>query len=264
MSHIERIVPDTKEWDAYYASHISRYQFALDIIKDNNFTNILDIACGVGYGTNFLAAKSNASIIGVDISKEALNIANTKFSHPNIEFRNLDCQDLSSIEDSKFDCIISFETFEHLLNPTLFLNNLFNKLAPSGKLIISTPNKDVSSPEKLDWAYHEKEYKASEFTEMISAVGFRDVMIYGQSLNSFGQLRLQIREEIYNEIRKIYFNPFIRFGLWMQKIMKGSSRTIPIWKEYAEDFNIIEFGSALNIEEMSRKGPFVIILTAIK
>ncbi len=31
---IERIVPGTKEWDAFYANHILRYQFASQVLKD--------------------------------------------------------------------------------------------------------------------------------------------------------------------------------------------------------------------------------------
>jgi hypothetical protein len=52
---IERIVPGTKEWDAFYANHIFRYQFAANILKEDSIAKLLDAACGVGYGSAFLA-----------------------------------------------------------------------------------------------------------------------------------------------------------------------------------------------------------------
>ena len=50
---IERIVPGTIEWEAFYANHICRYQFAKEQIEKTDAVHILDAACGTGYGSFF-------------------------------------------------------------------------------------------------------------------------------------------------------------------------------------------------------------------
>lgn len=44
------------------------------------------------------------------------------------------------VNGRKFDTIICGELIEHLENPYQFLHNIYNLLADSGKLILSTPN----------------------------------------------------------------------------------------------------------------------------
>ena len=109
---IERIVPDTKEWNAYYANHILRYQFAAQNLKDGSIKNILDAACGVGYGSKYLAQElSCASITAIDKSTDALSIAKSKFIADNIKFLMDDCDTLNNAAMyAPFDVIVSFET----------------------------------------------------------------------------------------------------------------------------------------------------------
>ena len=48
---------------------------AIDVIKSNNFTNVLDIGTGTGCIACTIAQKTKATVLGVDISNDALNIA---------------------------------------------------------------------------------------------------------------------------------------------------------------------------------------------
>jgi SAM-dependent methyltransferase len=45
--------------------------------------------------------------------------------------------------DNSFDCIIAAEIIEHVTDPVAFVGELFRVLAPGGKLILSTPYKEV-------------------------------------------------------------------------------------------------------------------------
>lgn len=154
---IERIVPGTKEWDAFYANHICRYQFAKDKIESWNALNILDAACGVGYGSSFLAQNSNLNITAIDRSKDALDIASKLYTYENTSFI---ADDYHTFDDASslglFDTIISFETLEHLPFPNKFINNCFNSLMTGSDFIVSTPNQLVSSPScNLTCEFHE-------------------------------------------------------------------------------------------------------------
>ena len=83
---------------------------ALEIIKQNNLKNILDIGTGSGCIACTIANKTNAVVLGVDISSDALRIALDNVTRLGINnkavFRKSDL--FTKIrEDEKFDMIIS-------------------------------------------------------------------------------------------------------------------------------------------------------------
>ena len=256
--HIERIEPNTKEWKLYYANHIYRYEFANKVLKKNSCSNILDIASGVGYGTNYLAENRYEKITGVDISEDSLDIAEKKFSHKNINFVKDDCNNLKTVNQQKYNGIVSFETLEHLTNFNYFVKELYHLLSDNGILIISTPNILVTEHySKDDWHYHEKEFTPQEFYDLLKDVGFNSVKLFGQKYTQTGLLRNEIR----HEINVLSSNPFTRFGMWLQKI-KGRNFDYPL-PEKKSDFEINEL-SVNKCTEQADKGPFVLIITAKK
>jgi ubiquinone/menaquinone biosynthesis C-methylase UbiE len=259
---IERIVPGTIEWDAFYANHIIRYQFAATTLQQNNqLHKLLDAACGVGYGSKFLAQQfSNAQITAIDRSKEALSIANSKFASATINFIEDDCHTLAAAATAApFDAIVSFETLEHLPKPEAFLKSCFNVLASNGTLIVSTPNQLVSSPTELNWEYHEKEYTPSELLTILQTAGFTNIQLWGQQFNVKGKIKNEVRADI----NKLWSNPFARFGRWIQTLLRGR-KFEAVLKETIDDFEIVRFNSTQEIDAMGVQGPFVLIAVAQK
>ena len=63
--------------------HLIRYNFANLFVKEKS--DVLDAACGVGYGSNILSKKAK-SIIGVDYSKSAIKFAKQNHNKKNIKF----------------------------------------------------------------------------------------------------------------------------------------------------------------------------------
>lgn len=257
---IERITPDTREWTLFYGNHINRYIFAKKILEENKCRKILDIACGVGYGTNYLSDIDGSNIVGVDRSIEALATANAKFKSDNTEFIMDDCIAPLNLDDHyDFDGIVSFETLEHLKEAELFLNNLYRKLKIGGTLIISTPNALVSSPEGIvNWDFHEKEYNPDQLYQMLLSAGFTSIELFGQELSDIGRLR----DDIKKALNTVISNPFIRIGRLLQKIKRGKLSDIII-PEGDNDFNIIKYQK----DEIALKkttGPFVLIAVCSK
>lgn len=96
---------------------------------------ILDLACGTGILTRSLASKfPNASIIGVDITRNYLDIAvrnSTKFK--NISYV---CQDAEKLHlDQKFDCICS-SYIPKYCNPEILIRNCVSHLNPNGIIVL--------------------------------------------------------------------------------------------------------------------------------
>ena len=76
VNSIERIIPNELNLEDNISRqslniHVQRYKFADKILPNN--IKILDLACGVGYGSNLLSR--NRFVTGIDIDKDAIEYA---------------------------------------------------------------------------------------------------------------------------------------------------------------------------------------------
>ncbi|MEW6622805.1 MAG: class I SAM-dependent methyltransferase [Bacillota bacterium] len=164
----ERVIPKLmKPRNGLLMEHIARYEFAGRFV----WGRVLDIACGVGYGCEVLLKGQNRWVIkevtGVDIDRQSIDYAREHYNFPKASFLVENAIDRSLPEKlGSFDCIISFETIEHLEDDMGFLQNLQKLLSPGGLLVISTPlgrgrGKPCNEP------YHFHQYTLDEFTKML-------------------------------------------------------------------------------------------------
>ena len=219
--------PDTN----IHKEHVSRYEFACDYVKDKK---ILDIACGVGYGSKMFLEHNAKSVIGCDLSNESLDYAKEHFSGKNIEFYKKDIRSLD-FPDETFDCIVSFETLEHVKEQEIVLRELNRVLKKGGMLIISTPNKDVrSSDEENTNAFHEKELSVNEFKDLIST-NFPKFELYSQRLTqNISSLKKLMRKLILKGIKydsmKIHTKIFPQkfYGMVYETIDNTDGHYVPI------------------------------------
>lgn len=75
-------------------AHVSRYQWFLPHLRGRI---CLDAGCGAGYGTHHLAVNGARKIIGVDISRVAIEYDLKKFKAANLEFRQMDVTKLDFV-----------------------------------------------------------------------------------------------------------------------------------------------------------------------
>jgi SAM-dependent methyltransferase len=156
----ERMVPELTESGAFW-EHIYRYRFALQYVQDQR---VLDIACGEGYGTAALLQAGARSVIGVDVSAESCMHAGRKYG---IDVLAATAESIPLARRS-IDVIVSFETIEHLDSPEGFLDECTRILGPGGKLIISTPNRDVFNANGKRNPFHHRELNGAEFTALLA------------------------------------------------------------------------------------------------
>lgn len=113
-----------------------------------NFHNVnglaLDYGCGVGDFSRLLSLHCT-KVIGVDISKNAINIAKQKsYEHKNIEY----CCELDNInlEEKSIDIITCITVLQHITDTDYLKNKLeyFNRILKEDGLIVileAAPNK---------------------------------------------------------------------------------------------------------------------------
>lgn len=177
----ERMVPEKCDWDTIL-DHVFRYKFAIPFAKGKD---VLDIACGEGYGSNCLARFGARSVVGVDIDGEAVTHAQIKYG---IEARVGSAESIPAGDD-QFDLIVSFETIEHVADPGLFLDECVRVCRPGGALVVSTPNKAVYLHDAHPNDFHLSEMEAGEFLELLEK-RFSSVELYGQCITSASWLSL--------------------------------------------------------------------------
>lgn len=161
----ERVVPNSTCHAQTMAEHLIRYAFATRYAKT---LQILDVACGSGYGLKIMGMLGAHGLIGADINEEAVNFSK-EFNEAkdgdririyNIDFENQNLKD-KLIGELKFNLITSFETIEHLADPNLFLQGIKDCLKEDGKFIYSIP---LANPSK----YHKVVYTFQSAYELIT------------------------------------------------------------------------------------------------
>ncbi|MCC6580769.1 MAG: class I SAM-dependent methyltransferase [Phycisphaeraceae bacterium] len=135
---LRRGIPDWSLLNANQRCHLRRYEFASAMAK--SAVNILDVACGMGYGSILLGV-NGANVLAVDLSHNVVAAACKRYkSFPNVTYQQGDirCLDVSG---RRFDIVISFETIEHLDASDIpdVLRSLRNVLTDQGRILISTP-----------------------------------------------------------------------------------------------------------------------------
>ncbi len=141
----------------YNTFHLKNRKSQLRPINEYNFTyqtiiklirkhfsvkgNIIDCGCGVGTIDFYLASKGHR-VVGIDISKRAIDLANSSKKMMNQELTRFICGDLSVYDfECGFDYFVCSEVLEHCSSDTVIVKKLHKSLKDKGIGIISVPSK---------------------------------------------------------------------------------------------------------------------------
>ncbi len=176
----ERMIPEGAGTGTFW-EHIYRYRFAAGFARGRD---VLDVACGEGYGSAALARAGARSLVGVDVDPVACAYARRKYG---IDARPGDAAALP-FPAAAFDLVVSFETVEHVPEPARFLDECARVLRPGGALVISTPNVAVYNPDHDPGhnPFHCAEMTEAEFTAALAA-RFGRLRVYAQCPTAGGR-----------------------------------------------------------------------------
>lgn len=191
----------SKDIRVFNSYHKARYGWILKTAGDIKGKKVLDLGCGDGVLTYFLA-KAGARVTGVDNDETGLQYANEKLSEFNkaknltYTFVNASVYDLP-FEADTFDVVVNCEVIEHLPEPERMLREMKRVLKPQGRVVITTPHRLTEVPQDPN---HVKEYFPTELKDMISSY-FNSIeiklthhmlwrSIYGYGFTHFGNRNL--------------------------------------------------------------------------
>ena len=97
---------------------------------------VLDAGCGTGELPYLIAKKGAMHVLGIDYSKDAIEVAKKTYSAKNLSF---ECTDIVRVKGT-FNVICSLGTLEHVDDPLAVLRKFKKMLAPRGSIILTCPN----------------------------------------------------------------------------------------------------------------------------
>ncbi|CAI9097130.1 OLC1v1033471C1 [Oldenlandia corymbosa var. corymbosa] len=104
-------------------------------------TSIVDVGCGIGGSSRYLARKYGAQCIGITLSpiqaQRAQSLAAAQGLQDKVSFQVADALN-QPFPDGKFDLVWSMESGEHMPDKTKFVQELARVAAPGATLIIVT------------------------------------------------------------------------------------------------------------------------------
>lgn len=125
-----------------------RRQAQIDLIEEllnwagvRQAESILDVGCGIGGSSLYLAQKYNARVTGITLSPVQASRA-TERSHEaglasQVQFQVADALDMPFADDT-FDFIWSMESGEHMPDKEKFLQECYRVLKPGGVFLMAT------------------------------------------------------------------------------------------------------------------------------
>ena len=175
-----------------------------------NGATVLEVAPGPGYLSIELAKLGKYKIVGLDISKDFVEIAkkNAKTAGVEVDFREGNATDISS-PDSVFDFIICTAAFKNFKDPLAALNEMHRVLKPGGTALIIDMNKNASKQQleastremgekgleaffmQTTFKYFLKKgaYSKDEFIGLISKTEFKNYDIKEKDISLYVHLR---------------------------------------------------------------------------
>ena len=169
----ERTLPDVPAENYWFRRHLAVYEW---IAERSAGMDVVDMACGEGYGTDVLARRA-ARVTGVDANPEAFEHAKLKYTRAGVRF----VRDMVETYSEPCDAVVFLQTIEHVQDPKAVLDHLRSMLRPGGTAYVSTPNVLTLAPpgaERSGNPWHVREYRAEEYRGLCES-SFESVELLG-------------------------------------------------------------------------------------
>ena len=251
-----------------FKKQFSRYLYLKNYQNYFKDKRVLDLACGLGYGSYFIKKYLGAKeVIGVDLDKSAIDYAKNNFKCSGLKFFCDSSYDFSKFKEYNhyFSTVVTFETIEHVTSPSLFLKELNCLSKKSSIFFLSTPNKDLVSPYVAYpiYRYHLKEFKDLELKKFIKECNFKIV-----------SFRYEITEKsLFIKFRTAicYFFSFLKLKIMsrflelifynLKRVINYNSKYLEVKKKIIKEYRIDDlnnfFSNKLGLNESA--GGFFIV-----
>jgi len=206
----ERYVPLVYSYNAaMHLGHMASYKLALRYAYGQK---VLDLGCGTGYGSHFLASFGAREVAAADLDEVAVNYARKTYPHTRVLYLRFDGDFSLPFADRSFDFVFCSQVIEHIGEPVNLLKEIRRILKKGGFCLITAPNKEFFSPDpnKNPNEYHVNEMNLSEYEKMSRQV-FPHIKLAGipqncLKLNPDNTVSVKSNEELVLEDYRVRFD----------------------------------------------------------
>jgi len=113
----------------------------LELLEISPGDEILDVGCGMGGSSLYLAKKYGVTVTGITLSPRQVQMARQLAQEggmDNVRFMVEDALSMSSLPDGSFDLVWSLESCEQFYDKQMFIQQAFRVLKPGGRLMLAT------------------------------------------------------------------------------------------------------------------------------
>jgi 2-polyprenyl-3-methyl-5-hydroxy-6-metoxy-1,4-benzoquinol methylase len=215
------------EYDLYARFFHRNYSPHLPESRD---ARILDLGCGPGHFLYFLREAGYRNYLGVDASKECVEICRDM----NLEADQADIQEYLQGQSGDCAVIVCNELFEHLDKVQAFeLADLCRTaLAPAGALLVKVPNMACpvgANRSRYADVTHETGYTDHSLKTLLQVCGFASVSVYGPDIYVTRSVCANVAGRLAFRIASVWFRALeLLYGIETPHLMTKSVLAIGI------------------------------------
>ncbi len=150
--------------DTQHIVNLSGYVWAATQLPGIDQMRVLDIACGTGYGSDYLAGVARR-VVGIDLEPAVVARCRLRYPNARAQFNAMDGTALA-FRSETFDAIVSQDTIEHVQDDHRFVTELSRVLRKGGTLVLFTPHGKERGRRPED-PYHIREYMPDELRDLL-------------------------------------------------------------------------------------------------
>jgi ubiquinone/menaquinone biosynthesis C-methylase UbiE len=122
---------------------VDEYNRFFRLLELEKTSHVLDIACGSGYPSLYLAKTIGCGVIGIDINGNGIAAAKKKAKESNldskVDFKEVDAGRRLPFNNESFDAAICVDSLIHLSDRLKVLKEWRRVLKPGGRLLFTDP-----------------------------------------------------------------------------------------------------------------------------
>jgi SAM-dependent methyltransferase len=195
--------------------HFEKLHHLLRLVKFDGYRGrrVLEVGCGAGVDLARFA-KGGASVVGVDLSSSAIDLARANFEQQGLtgEFRVADGEALP-FEDNSFDLVFAHGVVQYTADPKRLVEECRRVLKPGGEAVFQVYNRvswlnALSKVMKVGLEHDDApvllKFSIGEFRTLVS--GFREVRIVPERFPVRSRLHGGWKGAVYNGVFVGTFN----------------------------------------------------------
>lgn len=176
--------------------------------------SVLEIGCGTGEVSYWMAQQSPLHILGTDLCVPFIDEAKKKFLLPNLSYEVLDFNKPEQVQGRTFDYIVGNGILHHLYyHLDDALRTLHQLLKPGGKIIFMEPN--IYNPYCAFIFNYARKWANLEPDEMAFSKSFIENKLHA---TGFSQVDVQYKDFLLPGIPDFFIQPSIAAGNVLEKM----------------------------------------------